>query len=239
MQGAQSASSQLLYLKAHILRIIAAMEPAPPVVAVPTETVDATSMHAIAQNSNAILARLKDVETSNATLLTVVEKLKVEVQAKDDKIKDLSADKRKDMEQMIETAVDKWLNSLTEVPDDVRQQFKKGISKIAEQADMKNAAWEIVCNASTAHESNVKKIDELLRTCNEQGETIKILMSSGADPTFAAEASRMAGAKRGRLDNEAATPVPPPCASTRDSSGPDAWQEFERMMRVDMSAKYF
>jgi hypothetical protein len=47
------------------------------------------------------------------------------------------------MEQMIETAIDNWLNSLTGVQEDVRKQFRHGISKIAEQADMKNAAWEV------------------------------------------------------------------------------------------------
>ncbi len=47
---------------------------------------------------------------------------------------------------MIETAIDSWLNSLTGVPDseEVRKQFRQGISKIAEQADMQNAAWEVM-----------------------------------------------------------------------------------------------
>ena len=51
---------------------------------------------------------------------------------------------------MIETAIDSWLNSLTGVPDseEVRKQFRRGISKIAEQADMQNAAWEVMINFS-------------------------------------------------------------------------------------------
>ena len=55
----------------------------------------------------------------------------------------LSADKRKDMEQMIETAIDTWLNSLTGISDEVRKQFRAGVSRIAEHADMKNSAWEV------------------------------------------------------------------------------------------------
>lgn len=231
-------------------------------------TIDAAGMHAVAQTSNAILARLKEVEISNANMTAVVDKLKLEVQFKDDKIKELSADKRKDMEQMIDTAVEKWLSSLTDVPEDIRQQFKKGISKIAEQADMKNAAWEIVCNASLAHESNVKKIDELLKTCTEQGETIKTLMgSTSTDISFASEASRMSGGgnsqhtnnnKRSRIDME----TPPRFAennlnnNNNNSSGStsgelartgtnlmgggvDAWQDFEKMMKLEMTSKYF
>jgi hypothetical protein len=213
-----------------------------------TPGIDAAGIHAVAQTSNAILARLKEVETSNSSMASIMDKLKAELQSKEDKIKELSADKRKDMEQMIDTAVEKWLNSLTDVPDDVRQQFKKGICKIAEQADVKNAAWEIVCNASLAHESNVKKIDELLKTCTEQGETIKTLMSSSSssmpDPSFASESSRMSGSKRGRMDMEtpAISNVPNHVAApsiSRDSSGADAWQDFEKMMKLEMASKYF
>ena len=211
------------------------------------QQVDSAGMHAVAQTSNAILARLKEVELSNANMSAVMDKLKMESQSKDDKIKELSADKRKDMEQMIDTAVEKWLNSLTDVPDEVRQQFKKGICKIAEQADMKNAAWEIVCNASLAHESNVKKIDELLRTCTEQGETIKTLMttSSQSDPSFASEASRMIGGnqhKRARLDTESSVSVPAVQLGGGDgnnNNNVDAWQDFEKMMRTEMTSKYF
>ena len=205
---------------------------------------ETAGMHAVAQTSNAILARLKEVELSNASMVTVVDKLKLEVQFKDDKIKELSADKRKDMEQMIDTAVERWLSSLTDVPEDIRQQFKKGISKIAEQADMKNAAWEIVCNASLAHESNVKKIDELLKTCTEQGETIKTLMSSNTDPTFSSDTSRMgSGAKRPRTEVEAVSA--PRFAETNQAAVAttgervDAWNDFESMMKLEMTAKYF
>ena len=59
---------------------------------------------------------------------------------------------QQDMEQMIETAIDNWLNSLTGVQEDVRKQFRQGISKIAEQADMKNAAWE-VCSSSCIYDN--------------------------------------------------------------------------------------
>ena len=207
----------------------------------PVAATEAEGMHAVAQTSNAILARLKEVEITNTGMVSVMDKLKAEISARDDKIRELSADKRKDMEQMIDTAVEKWLNSLTDVPDDVRQQFKKGIYKIAEQADVKNAAWEIVCNASLAHESNVKKIDELLKTCSEQGETIKTLMSTPApDASFASESSRMAGSKRGRMESEvpSSSSAPPPNNNiTREGS--DAWMDFEKMMKLEMTSKYF
>ena len=93
--------------------------------------------------ASAILIRLKEIEATNQSLQATIDRLKTDAQNKEEKIKDLSSEKRKDMERMIETAIDNWLNSLTEVSDDVRKQFRHGITKIAEQADMKNAAWEV------------------------------------------------------------------------------------------------
>jgi hypothetical protein len=104
---------------------------------------DAAEAVASATNA-AILNRLKEIENNNQMMQGTIDRLNAEAQMKEDKIKTLSAEKRRDMEQMIETAIDTWLNSLTGVPEEVRKQFRHGISKIAEQADMKNAAWEVI-----------------------------------------------------------------------------------------------
>ena len=63
---------------------------------------------------------------------------------------ELSADKLKDMEQTVETAIDDWLTSLTGISPDVQKQLCEGVTRLAEQADMKANAWEVVCNASKA-----------------------------------------------------------------------------------------
>jgi hypothetical protein len=157
----------------------------------------------------AILARLKELEAANQQLTKHLDDVRSETQKKEEKIKLLSADKRKDMEQIIETAIDTWLNSLTGVSEDVRKQFRTGVSRIAEQADLKNAAWEVVCQASQLHQSNVNRIEELLQTCNSQSETIKSLVGSGTaasqmqnDPSFSSEASRMMHSKRQRTNGD-------------------------------------
>ena len=36
-----------------------------------------------------------------------------------------------------------------------KKQFKEGIKDVAKKAEVNNAAWEIVCNASATHETNV------------------------------------------------------------------------------------
>ena len=123
----------------------------------------ATTSAEIPGGTGAILARLKELEASNQNMAKGMEDLKTQLQAKDDKIKDLSADKRKEMEQLIETAIDKWLGSLTGISDEVKQQFRSGISKLAEHADIKSAAWNIVCQASALHQANVNRIEVPMR----------------------------------------------------------------------------
>jgi predicted lactoylglutathione lyase len=109
-----------------------------------SESLSSAVDNAASSTNAAILNRLKEIENNNQMMQATIERLTAETQQKEEKIKSLSAEKRKDMEQMIETAIDAWLNSLTGVPEEVRKQFRQGISKIAEQADMQNAAWEVM-----------------------------------------------------------------------------------------------
>ena len=173
-----------------------------------------------ASGNGAILARLKELESANQALQKTVEDERAELHRREEKIKELSIEKRKEMEDMIRTAIDSWLNSLPELSEEVRKQFRTGISRIAETADTKNAAWEVVCNASRLHTSNVNRIEELINTCNQQSETIKTLVGGGAsaaaDPAFASEASRMQ--KRPRTD-EPAIPVPASSSASAVLSG--------------------
>jgi hypothetical protein len=63
------------------------------------------------------------------------------------------------MQALIESGIDKWLNALTGVSDESRKQFRNGIQDIAAKADVTSSAWDIVCNASATHESNVRRIE--------------------------------------------------------------------------------
>ncbi len=203
--------------------------------------------HASSSSSNAILTRLKEIEHSNQNMQGTVEKLQTELKQRDEVIlqlqedkKELSADKRKDMEEFIETAVDEWLNSLTGISENVRKRFKQGVVDLAERADVKNNAWEVVCNASRAHKENVAKIEELVRTCNEKEKTIETLLGSQNDPTFQSEASRVSGSKRQR--NDVADNHQPIVEQTSRVSVPkskDAWDEFASLMCKESKDVYY
>ena len=191
----------------------------------------------------AILARLRELEAQNQALQKSVEDTRAEAHRKEEKIKELSIEKRKEMEEMISTAIDSWLNSLPEVSDEVKKQFRTGISRIAETADTRNAAWEVVCNASKLHTANVNRIEELISTCNQQSETIKTLVGSGGGDaaSFASDASRMA--KRPRTEG-AAVPggTAAPTGGASEAAGGqrfnDAWDAFGDLLQRDSRTQY-
>jgi hypothetical protein len=175
------------------------------------------------------------------------------LKSKDDSIqklhldnKELSADKRKDMEQIVETAIDDWLNSLTGISSDVRKQFRDGVTRLAEQADMKNNAWEVVCNASKAHKENVNIIEQLRRDCTERDKTIETLLSSHSDPSFGSDMSRIdgGGGKRQKVADIAGTSRVH--AESREElgganrgGGGDAWDNFAKMLSDSGKSHYY
>jgi len=189
-----------------------------------------------APGHDVVLHRLKELEESNAQNAQLLERMRKEAQDREDKIKVLSADKRKEMETILSSAIDNWLNSLEGVSDDHKRSFRTGISKLAEQADMNNAAWEIVCNASSLHNNNVKKIEELMMEAKERERELGDLQG------FRSEASRISSgpaAKRARIAEE-----PPPAAAVprpeaASGGGGDAWDTFQQMISKDFRSNYF
>jgi hypothetical protein len=186
-------------------------------------------------NADPVLTRLKELEDSNNTNAKMLDQMQKELKEKDDRIKNLSADKRKEMETMLSTAIDNWLNSLAGVSEDNKANFRQGICKLAERADMNNAAWEIVCHASQKHKSNVDRIEELVLKTQQQEQEIGDLKG------FRNEASRISGHKRTRED------IPPPIPTPNEPSGNSAkpttqnntWDLFESMISRDFKNQYF
>ena len=205
-----------------------------------------TSGNSSSQQQDPVLHRLKELEESNLQNAKALERMKRDLADKDDKIKLLSADKRKEMESVLSTAIDNWLNSLSGVSEENRNNFRQGISKLAEQAEMNNAAWEIVCNASALHNTNVKRIEELLSEAKDRERELGELKG------FRSEASRISSVKRARFDpppgGSSATSSslpessqqPPPASSPQESSEHgSAWDTFQSMISRDFRSSYF
>jgi hypothetical protein len=215
-----------------------------------------------ASSSDPVLHRLKELEESNQHNAKALERMKKELAEREDKIKLLSADKRKEMESILATAIDNWLNSLSGVSEENRTNFREGISNIAKHADMNNAAWEIVCNASALHNTNVKRIEELLTEAKDRERELGELKG------FRTEASRISSIKRPRVDtllpSSAAAPLSSssmggvggtarymdPTAATTTTAAESseegghggngsAWDMFQGMISRDFRSSYF
>jgi hypothetical protein len=200
-------------------------------------------------SNDPILARLKELEDSNNSNSKMLDQMQRELKEKEDRIKALSADKRKEMETILATAIDNWLNSLVGVSDENKANFREGICKLAERADMNNAAWEIICHASQKHKSNVDRIEELLLKTQQQEQEIGDLKG------FRNEASRISGHKRARTDD------PTPVGGSRFEGGGaidtttttsthhtlpqgsnpqnNTWDLFQSMITRDLKPQYF
>jgi len=183
---------------------------------------------------------MKDMELIIQEQASAVQTLKSQLSEKDSAIaklekdnESLSEDRRKEMEQMLET-FDDWLNSLKGISDDVRAQFKCGLSKVAKAAT-KNEAWEVICNASHTHKENVAKIEELVKACNEKEKTIQSLLNNSAD--FRHTSSRITTAE---TESEGCIPPPSKKHKPEDSTSKgDAWDYFSQLMVESGKQTYF
>ena len=116
---------------------------------------------------------------------TTLERLKEE-QAKTIK---LSEGKRTEMRQALDTVIMNWLQDAVK-DEKVRDEFKAGMTRLAEDAKDDAGVWQVVCCASNVHAQRLQEIEKM-RLENEE------LKSKGAGD-FRDEASR----KRGREEAE-------------------------------------
>jgi hypothetical protein len=185
-----------------------------------------------------VLTRLKELEDSNNSNAKMLEQMQKELKEKEERIQSLSAEKRKEMEGILATAIDNWLNSLAGVSDENKANFRQGICKLAERADMNNAAWEIVCHASQRHKTNVDRIEELLLKTQQQEQEIGDLKG------FRNEASRISGHKRAREDppvstTTANTSSQPICSDIPVRNNNNTWDMFQSMINSDFKTQYY
>lgn len=211
--------------------------------------------------SQAVLQRMKEMELMVQELKSKLHEKEDETNKKNALIKklesdneELSTERKKEMEELYQTGINEWLNTL-QISEDIKEQFRKGILGITKQADIKNPAWEVLCNASKAHKENVAKINELVTLCNEKEKTIESLLQSSNDPTFHSNASRMQhssasaaaipnpGNKRPRTEESSMDRGPAASSSHSDANaaegGNDAWDHFAKMIYEGARQTYY
>lgn len=210
----------------------------------PTYAALPTPHAAETQATDPVLHRLKELNETNGEKDALIQKLQNELKRREDKVKELSADKRKEMEEFMKGVVDNWLASLTDVSDTHKSNFREGIKTMAESADVRNPAWEIVCNASRDHLSNVKRIEELLQENTRKDKLIEDLsgFKTQAEAVISLDEPRF---KRTRMETASEAPAARQADNIQERSSfveaptNNAWDQFYGMIRNDLSGTYY
>jgi hypothetical protein len=104
---------------------------------------------------NSLLTHMKTVEGDK-------EKLLQQVQIMQEKIGKLTEGKKAEMQKALDTVIADWLKE--SVNDEaVREEFRKGMSRLVDQTAEESGVWRVVCCASNLHAERLKEL-ETLRT---------------------------------------------------------------------------
>lgn len=160
------------------------------------------------QDLSSILSQVKGLEEEKSRLLQLLETERERLRELKVKTDRMSEGKRNEMRQSLETVVTKWLEDSVK-DEKVREEFKAGMNRLAEDAKDDAGVWQVVCCASNVHAQHLQEI-ERMRTENEQLKT----RSGGSEGDFRDESSR----KRNREEGE----------SSRGGDGGNIWLEFEK-----------
>lgn len=164
-----------------------------------------TTTAAQQQDLTSILSQVKGLEEEKTRLLQLLETERERLKEEQAKTIKLSEGKRNEMRQALDTVIMNWLQDAVK-DEKVREEFKAGMSRLAEDAKDDAGVWQVVCCASNVHAQRLQEI-ERMRVENEE------LRSKGSGD-FRDEASR----KRGREEGEAG-------GKPQDSN---IWLQFEQ-----------
>jgi hypothetical protein len=138
-----------------------------------------------------ILSQVKGLEEEKAKLLQLLETERERLKEEQAKTIKLSEGKRAEMRQALDTVIMSWLQDAVK-DEKVREEFKAGMTRLAEDAKDDAGVWQVVCCASNVHAQRLQEL-ERFRLENEE------LKSKGSGD-FRDEGSR----KRGREEAERA-----------------------------------
>jgi hypothetical protein len=148
-----------------------------------------TSTLASTQDLTSILNQVKGLEEEKTKLLQLLETERERLKEAQAKAEKMSEGKRNEMKQALDTVIMNWLQDAVK-DEKVREEFKAGMNRLADDAKDDAGVWQVVCCASNVHAQRLQEI-ERMRLENEE------LKSRGAGD-FKDESSR----KRGREEGE-------------------------------------
>jgi hypothetical protein len=167
-----------------------------------------------------VLAKIQSLEKEKADM-------RAQLDMTSSKLSKLQESKRAEMEQMMNSTISKWLESLNTSDAGAKEQLKEGLNRLVQSGD-ESGVWNVIACASSSWVSNVNQIETLTTQLNEYREKERLL-SGGI---FQAEESRVASSAM----------IPPVIGEKRKADGismahgatagspGDIWSEFQTMM---------
>jgi hypothetical protein len=148
-----------------------------------------TSALANSQDLSSILSQVKGLEEEKVKLMQLLETERERLKESQARAEKMSEGKRTEMKQALDTVIMNWLQDAVK-DEKVREEFKAGMNRLADDAKDDAGVWQVVCCASNVHAQRLQEI-ERMRLENEE------LKSKGVGD-FRDELSR----KRGRDETE-------------------------------------
>lgn len=112
---------------------------------------------------NNVLSHLKSLEESKLSL-------EKKLQAAEERIQDLSAEKRASMESALNTIIQNWVQAVETKDETVKAEFMNGCKNLVEKSDESNGVWQMMVAASNLHKTMAHDLDTL-RTENTELKT--------------------------------------------------------------------
>lgn len=102
---------------------------------------------------NTLLTQLKTVEGDRTQLLQQIQQLQ-------EKIGKLTEGKKAEMQKALDTVISDWLSQSVD-DESVREEFKKGMSRLVDQTAEDSGVWRVVCCASNLHAKNLSQLETM------------------------------------------------------------------------------
>lgn len=171
-----------------------------------------------------ILAKIQSLEKEKADM-------RAQLEVTTSKLSKLQESKRAEMEQMMNSTISKWLESLQTTDANAKEQLKEGLNRLVQSGD-ESGVWNVIACASSSWVSNVNQIEQLTTQLNEYKEKERLL-SGGI---FQSEESRIASSgtaippvNSAVGDKRKADSISQAHGATMGSPG-DIWSEFQSML---------
>lgn len=102
---------------------------------------------------NTLLTQLRSIEGEKESLMQQVTGLR-------EKIGKLTEGKKQEMQKALDTVIEEWLKASVN-DENVRAEFKKGMSNLVEQTAEDSGVWQVVCCASNVHRENLQRLEQV------------------------------------------------------------------------------